>query len=110
MHFHTFEQPLVSFGISAIVGVAAGLASADDAGRRYLIGVAAAVQYAVFPVWFGISLVLGFPDRAVTGQRLLDLAINVVTIATIGAAAYGLLDMRRSEVHRFVKSRFRTSK
>ena len=45
-----FQTPLVAFGISSVIGAAAGLASADDAGRRYLIGVAAAVQYAVFPV------------------------------------------------------------
>jgi hypothetical protein len=106
MQFHNFQTPLLGFAISSVVGVAAGLASADDAGRRYLIGVAAAVQYAVFPVWFGIALVLGFPDRTITAQRLLTLAINVVTIAGVGAAAYSVLGMRRDEVHRFVKSRF----
>jgi Domain of unknown function (DUF389) len=106
MQFHAFQRPLLSFGISAIVGVAAGLSTADDAGRRYLIGVAAAVQYAVFPVWFGTALVIGFPDKSITVQRLLTLAINVATIAVAGAAAYGMLGMRRSEVHRFVKSRF----
>src|SRR3954452_9431082 len=83
-----------------------GLAIADEAGRRYLIGVAAAVQYAVFPVWFGIALVLGFPERGITGQRLLTLAINLVTIAGVAALAYAALGMRRSEVQRFVKSRF----
>jgi hypothetical protein len=36
-----------------LVGVAAGLSNADDTGRRYLIGVAAAVQLAIFPVWLG---------------------------------------------------------
>jgi uncharacterized membrane protein len=106
MEFRDFEKPLLSFGISAIIGVAAGLSTADDAGRRYLIGVAAAVQYAVFPVWFGIALVIGFPDVSITGQRLLTLAINIVTIAGTAAAAYALLGMRRDEVHRFVKSRF----
>lgn len=106
MQFHAFEKPLLSFGISAIVGIAAGLATADDAGRRYLIGVAAAVQYAVFPVWFGIALVLGFPDASTTWQRLLTLAINIVTIAGAAAVSYGLLGIKREEVHRFVKSRF----
>jgi len=106
MQFHDFQKPLVSFGISAAIGVTAGLSSADDTGRRYLIGVAAAVQYAVFPVWFGIALVLGFPDRSIVWQRLLTLGINVVTIAGAAALAYRLLGMRREEVHRFVKSRF----
>jgi hypothetical protein len=106
LQFHSFQSPLVGLAISSIVGVAAGLSTADDAGRRYLIGVAAAVQYAVFPVWFGTALVLGFPERSITVQRLLTLVINVVTIAGVGAAAYSMLGMRRSEVHRFVKSRF----
>ena len=106
MAYSDFEKPLVSFGISAVIGMAAGLASADDAGRRYLIGVAAAVQYAVFPVWFGISLVLGFPPANVTRERLLTLGINIVTIAAGGAAAYALVGMRREEVRRFIHSKF----
>ena len=97
---------LISCGISAIIGAVAGLSSADDAGRRYLIGVGAAVQYAAFPVWFGISVVIGFPEPPITRQRLLTLADNVGTIALVSAAAYGLLGMRRVEVHRFVKSPF----
>jgi hypothetical protein len=106
MQFHAFQKPLLSFGISAVIAIAAGLATADDAGRRYLIGVAAAVQYAVFPVWFGIALVIGFPDAATIRQRLLTLAINIATIAGIAAVAYALLGMKREDVHRFVKSRF----
>jgi hypothetical protein len=106
MQFHDFQKPLLSFCISALIGVTAGLSSADDTGRRYLIGVAAAVQYAVFPVWFGIALVLGFPDASTTESRLLTLAINIVTIAGIGVVSYSLLGMRREEAHRFVKSRF----
>ncbi len=106
MAFHDFRSPLVSFAISAAVGVAAGLSTADDAGRRYLIGVAAAVQYAVYPVWFGAASVLGFPPWPVVAGRLLTLAINVVTIGGVAALAYRLLGMRRDEIHRFVKSRF----
>jgi hypothetical protein len=104
LQFHDFQTPLLAFGISAVIGVAAGLSTADDTGRRYLIGVAAAVQYAVFPVWFGIALVFGFPNRSIIGQRLLTLAINMVTIAAAAALAYRLLGMRRGEVHSFVKS------
>src|SRR5579884_2372930 len=106
MAYNDFEGPLLSFGISAVIGIAAGLASADDAGRRYLIGVAAAVQYAIYPVWFGISLVLGFPSKSVTVERLWTLAINVGTIAAFAAVAYGAIGMRRDEVRRFVQSRF----
>jgi hypothetical protein len=86
--------------------MAAGLSSADDTGRRYLIGVAAAVQYAIFPVWFGIALIIGFPQHTVTWQRLLTLGINLVTIAGTAVLAYTLLGMDRKEAHSFVKSRF----
>lgn len=106
MQFHAFQRPLVSFGICALIGATAGLSCADDTGRRYLIGVAAAVQYAVFPVWFGIALVFGFPDRSTVWQRLLTLGINGVTIAGTAALSYQLSGMRRQEVHLFVKSRF----
>src|SRR5437868_5335440 len=68
--FTEFQTPLVAFGISSVIGVTAGLASADDAGRRYLIGVAAAVQYAVFPVWLGTCLVLGFPGLSIITERI----------------------------------------
>src|SRR5207248_7777306 len=81
--FSDFKPPLVSFGISCLIGLAAGLATADDAGRRYLIGVAAAVQYAVFPVWFGVCLIQGFPEASLTRQRIGTFALNVVTIATM---------------------------
>ena len=50
MQFADFRRPLARRGISSVMGVAADLANADDAGRGYLIGVAAAFQYAIFPV------------------------------------------------------------
>ena len=66
--FHGFKGPLSSFAISAVIGVTAGLSSADDTGRRYLIGVAAAVQLAVFPVWLGAATVIGIPDHELSSS------------------------------------------
>ena len=99
--FTEFQTPLVAFGISSVIGVAAGLSTADDAGRRYLIGVAAAVQYAVFPVWLGTCVVLGFPISHIIIQRLGTFAINIVTIATTAALVYMFTGMRKEEVSRF---------
>lgn len=98
--FSDFKPPLVSFGISFVIGIAAGLASADDAGRRYLIGVAAAVQYAVFPVWFGVSLVRGFPALPIVVQRIESFSINILAIGATAVCVYGLAGMRREEVRR----------
>ena len=91
--FAGFKSPLSSFAISAMIGITAGLSTADDTGRRYLIGVAAAVQLAIFPVWLGAALVLGLPDHAILYPRLLSFSINVVTIAAASVGAYAILHL-----------------
>ena len=97
--FSSFKTPLASFAISAVIGVAAGLSSADDAGRRYLIGVAAAVQFAVFPVWFGEAIMLGLPHKAIWVERLVCFLINLVTIAAAAPLAYAILHLRQRRAH-----------
>ncbi|HTU44273.1 MAG TPA: hypothetical protein VMF91_04390 [Bryobacteraceae bacterium] len=105
MLFHGYLSPLPSFALSAIIGITAGFITADDAGRRYLIGVAAAVQYGVFPAWFGFALVEGFPDRKTTLLRIGTFAINVATITTFALVGYLLLDIKRKDVRAFVRQR-----
>ena len=92
--FSTFKGPLASFAISAVIGITAGLSCADDAGRRYLIGVAGAVQFAIFPVWLGLALVTGLPPSEVVFQRLLSFGINLVTLSATAAIAYAALQFR----------------
>jgi len=91
--YDDFNTPLVGFLISLAVGIAAGLANIDDAGRRELIGLAATAQVAILPVWFGICLVFGFP--ATTGEseitsRAFSFFINVITIIAASLAVYVL--------------------
>lgn len=105
MLFQSFSSPLPSFALSAVIGLAAGPITADDAGRRYLIGVAAAVQYGIFPVWFGSCLVRGFPSSNITVDRIATFFINVVTIAVSALLAYTLLGIKRKDVAVFVKRR-----
>lgn len=95
IRFDDFQGPLPSFCISAVIGIAAGLSSADDAGRRYLIGVAAAVHFAIFPVWFGAALMLGVHDSGIAA-KLLTFAINLVTISGTAALAYAILHLRKN--------------
>ena len=94
IHFTDFRSPLSSFAISAVIGIAAGLSNADDTGRRYLIGVAAAVQLAIFPVWFGAATVIGLPGRAVILLRLGSFAINLATISLTAVLAYSALHLK----------------
>ena len=86
--FNGFKNPLNSFAISAVIGITAGLADVDDTGRRYLIGVAAAVQLAVFPVWLGSAFVIGMPSHTEVYPRLLSFAIDLISITGFAVAAY----------------------
>jgi hypothetical protein len=94
IRFTAFHGPLSSFAISAVIGITAGLSNADDSGRRYLIGVAAAVQLAIFPVWFGAAAVLGLPAADVMNTRLASFVINLATICLGAVAAYAALHLR----------------
>jgi hypothetical protein len=91
LRYNDFNSPLVSVLISAAVGIAAGLSTIDDVGRRELIGLAASSQLAVIPSWLGICLVFGFPET--TGQneiyqRLGSFFLNAGTIIVMALAVY----------------------
>jgi hypothetical protein len=96
IRFQGFKDPLPSFALSAVIGITAGLSNADDTGRRYLIGVAAAVQLAIFPAWLGAAAIAGLPPKNVVDQRLLSFAINLVTISATALIAYAGLHLRRA--------------
>jgi len=91
LKYNEFNSLTVSFLISIAVGIAAGLASIDDVGRRELIGLAATAQIAIIPVWFGICFVFGFP--VTTGEnditnRAVALLLNTLTIIVASLATY----------------------
>jgi hypothetical protein len=92
--FTAFKSPLASFAISGAIGITAGLSSADDTGRRYLIGVAAAVQLAIFPVWLGAATIIGLPAQDVLWSRLDSFLINLGTISLAAVAAYAALHLQ----------------
>jgi hypothetical protein len=89
--------------ISLVVGIAAGLATADDVGRREMIGLAATAQIAIVPAWFGLSLVLGFPaaDQTPPARRILGLLINVVAIVVASLGTYAAIGIKRSSLNFF---------
>jgi hypothetical protein len=93
VRFAGFKSPLSSFGISAVIGITAGLSNADDTGRRYLIGVAVAVQLAIFPVWLGAASVIGMPSHEVLYSRLLSFIVNFISIAGCAVVACAALHL-----------------
>jgi hypothetical protein len=93
---------LTGFVISLAVGVAAGLATSDDVGRREMIGLAATAQVAIVPTWFGLAAVLGFPDSPISAkQRAVSLLINICGIVIASVATYAALGMRGDSLHVF---------
>ena len=88
LQYDNFSPLLVNFLISLVVGVVSALSTADAAGRRELIGMAAAAQFAVYPAWFGIMLVLGLPDPSLVGQRWLTFLVNILTILAVSVGIY----------------------
>jgi hypothetical protein len=98
MKFAGYWGPLASFAVSAVIGVTSGIITADDAGRGFLIGVAASIQYGIFPVWFGYSLVSGLPDSHTVLVRIGTFFVNIVTITVFGLLGYTLLDIKRRDV------------
>ena len=98
-----FNSLGTSLLISPVVGVAAGLATADDAGRREMIGLAATAQIAIIPAWLGLCLMLGFPVSAGTApsRRILGLLLNIVTIVLSSLATYALIGIRGAALKSF---------
>ena len=93
--------------ISLVVGIAAGLATADDVGRREMIGLAATAQVAIIPAWFGICFVFGFPvfDSSSPSKRGLSLVINIFTIIIASAATYAVLRVKGASLRVFDKEK-----
>ncbi len=98
---------LTGFVISLAVGVAAGLATTDDVGRREMIGLAATAQVAIVPTWFGLAMVLGLPanDAASAKQRAMSLLINVGGIVIASFTTYAALRMRGDSLRAFKRPR-----
>ena len=93
---------LTGMVISVVVGVAAGLATSDDVGRREMIGLAATAQVAIVPTWFGLVAVLGSPNNPVSvNQRAISLLINICGIVIASLATYAALGMRGASLRVF---------
>ena len=93
MRFNEFNSLPVSMLISAAVGVAAGLGTIDDTGRRELIGLAAASQIGLIPTWLGVCLVFGLPPGTAESEiysRILMLVLNVAVLSAASGLVFWL--------------------
>lgn len=106
VQYTEFNSLTTGFLISLAVGCAAGLATADDVGRREMIGLAATAQIAITPAWLGLCLVLGFPavNPAPPGKRAIGLLLNIVAIVIAALATYAAIGIRAASLSYFKRN------
>jgi hypothetical protein len=106
LRFHDFTPLGTAVLFSLAIGVAAGFATTDDSGWRQLIGLAAASQIALIPVWFGIALVFGFADPGAVpaSERLAGFGLSLITIPAAALGTYAVLGMRGAGLRRYTRS------
>ena len=108
LRYTDFPSIFVSLLISGIVGVAAGLASIDDAGRRELIGLAAAAQIGIIPVWVGVCVIFGVPtsvEPTTISQRLVSLALSIAAIICTSLAVFVIFKVADRNLNRLDSTR-----
>lgn len=98
------SPPLVSFLLAIIIGMAAGFASVDDAGRRELIGLAATSHLTIYPAWFGLKIMYGFEPTDKPIEHVVIFLMNVATVTLFAAITYVIMRMHGDGIRRFVKS------
>ena len=103
VQYSEFNSLSAGFLVSLAVGVAAGLATADDVGRREMIGLAATAQVAIIPAWFGLSLLLGFPTIDPTQPRrlILGLVLNIIAIVIAALVTYATIGIKGAALRCF---------
>ncbi|WP_029033392.1 hypothetical protein [Salinimicrobium terrae] len=94
---------LFSFLISMAVGIAAGLAAVDDAGRRELIGLAATAHISVYPIWFGLKFIYGFEPEDNPWHVLLIYLMDVGTLIFFAGITFKLIKMKGEGIKNFIK-------
>ncbi|MBD0287250.1 MAG: hypothetical protein ICV79_17755 [Flavisolibacter sp.] len=102
VQFELKGTPLSGAVIAAIIGIAAGLGSIDDAGRRELIGLATTAHITVYPAWFGLHLVFGLEGEHKVLEHLFSFLINVTTLTFAAGVTYALVGMRGEGIKRFI--------
>ncbi|GAA4350032.1 hypothetical protein GCM10023185_07300 [Hymenobacter saemangeumensis] len=103
MLFELKGSMLAGIVLAAVIGVAAALASIDDAGRRELIGLAATAHISIYPAWIGLQLVYGEADSHKIVEHLVSFLINVGVLSGAAFLTYTLTGMKGSGIRRFIK-------
>ena len=97
MLFDDFPPMIAGFAFSLAIGIASSLATADDVGRRELVGLAAASQLALIPAWLGLSLMYGSDGS--TTEKLAAFGVNMGALVVGSGLVYGAMFLRGEFSH-----------
>lgn len=92
----------ISFLISIVIGLAAGIAACDDAGRRELIGLAATAHLSIYPMWFGVKMISGFEATDEPSHFLLVFLMDAATICIASLFGYIIMQMKGNGIKSFI--------
>ena len=101
LQFQEYGSVFSGFLLAIIIGAAAGLASADNTGKRELIGLTISAHTAIFAAWFGISLVFGFPEVSKTMEYILSFFVNIITITLAASLTYYLMRIKGKAIRNY---------
>lgn len=101
LQFQEFPSIFTGFLLAIVIGIAAGLASADNTGKRELIGLTISAHTAIFAAWFGISLVFGFPEMSKTMENIASFFVNVITITITASVTYYLMKIKGRAIRNY---------
>jgi len=89
--------------LAALIGVAAGLASVDDAGRRELIGLAATAHISIYPAWIGLQIIFGEATTNEIIDHLFTFLINIAVLLFTAMFTYALSGMKGDGIRHFIQ-------
>lgn len=101
--FEIKGSPVAGVVLAGVIGVAAGLASVDDAGRRELIGLAATAHISIYPAWLGLAMVQGRAGSAKAVEYLFSFGINIAALILAAIVTYAFAGMQGEGIRKFIQ-------
>jgi Na+/proline symporter len=98
MRYLEFNSLFTGGLLSLVVGIAGALATADDVGRREMIGLAATAQVAIVPTWLGCCFIIGFPPEVSWPKLIWGLLVNVLAIVIASLTTYAAIGVKGSRL------------
>jgi hypothetical protein len=100
--FEIKGSPVAGAVLAAVIGVAAALASFDDAGRRELIGLAATAHISLYPALIGLQVVFGDSSPHKMMEYSYAFLINIGVLIFAAIITYALAGTKGSGIRRFI--------